>query len=322
MKLFQNQNPENVVVASGGGMSCTYSLGVLNMLQKIEGFKPDLLVGGSGSGPNVSYFATKQMGDVISIWFDYVSRPDVITKKELFPSEFSLKELQKNFRNFRKFYQRSRFKLEDLTDLLDLDYIIYCLKQIRPLDVVRLHTKSQIEVVLAAANYQTCETDYFSSKDPRFMEDPKRKLWFEAIRASAAIPLAYDKKVKLFDQQYVDGDFASPAEHNARLVAEMGAKNVIVIKNNNPLGMQKLLILGKVLEDKNLTEILKKRLQRKVGAFNLEREFPQTNFVRIAPSKSLPTSTLNNRLEDMLVAFKMGARDVLNHPKIRKLSGI
>ena len=322
MKLFHNEHPENVVVASGGGMSCTYSLGVLNMLQKIDGFKPDLLIGGSGSAPNVSYYATKQMRELISVWFDYVSQPFVITKKELFPSEFKLEELKKNFRNWRKLYQQSEINLDKLTDVLDLDYIIYCLKQIRPLDIVRLHTKSQIEVILSAANYQTTETEYFSSKDPRFMEDPKKKLWLEAIRASAAIPLAYDKKVKLFDQEYVDGDFASPAEHNARLVAEKGAKNVIIIKNNNPVGTQKLLILGKVLEDKNLTEILKKRLRRKVEAYNLAREFPQTNFIKIAPSKTLPTSTLNNKLEDMLVAFRLGARDLLNHPKIKELSGI
>lgn len=151
------------IVTSEGGMSCSYSVGViLGLIDKYKLTDPDIIIGASGSSGILAYFVAKQYEAGRNIW--------------------------ENLLSTKKFISFSRWG-----KIMDIDYVIdEIFKKQEPLDIDAIK-KSKIKLLIATTNLTTGDTEYFSNKDDIF----------EALRASKAIVFFYGKKVQIGEYIYI-----------------------------------------------------------------------------------------------------------------------
>ena len=182
------------IVASGGGMSCSYSAGVLYALIKNYKFdNPDIFVGGSGCTGSFSYFMAKQYESMKDIWLNELCTPKYIS--------------------FARLHK-----------VCNIDYLVdEVFKKRVPLDV-KAFNSSKINSYFALTNYNTGNTEYFG-KDSKCV--------FEVLRASKAIPMAYRGKVKIGNEVYIDGNVSSSLKDYIAKAYEEGATKVLAIDNSN-----------------------------------------------------------------------------------------
>jgi len=177
------------LVVQGGGMRASYSAGALVTLLEY-GFEEtfDHVVGSSAGAMNAAYFLATDK-DAAHIYTDDLSN--------------------KNFVNLL----RSEKKV-------DVDYVVdMVLKHKRPIDISKLiNTRSKLHVVLT--NAKTGKKEVVSNHR-QFAEI------YEEFRATAAIPILYDKKIKVGNKEYVDGGVADliPVDVAIRL----GCTDIVVI---------------------------------------------------------------------------------------------
>lgn len=186
------------IVMSGGGVSCSYSVGVLLALaEKYKLKKPDILIAASGSAGTASYYAASQYSSMLNIWSNLLST--------------------KNFINKLRFWK-----------IIDINYLIdEVFKKQDKLNAKNI-LKSKINFLIAATNHNSGLVEYFS---------PKEHDIFEIMRASKALPLAFGKSVKINNETYCDTFNSSCVELNILKAVELGANKVIAIDNSNSEGL-------------------------------------------------------------------------------------
>lgn len=186
------------IVMSGGGVTCSYSVGVLlALIKKYNLKKPDILIAASGSSGTASYYAANQYASMLNIWSNLLST--------------------------KKFVNKLRF-----WKIIDIDYLIdEVFKKQDELNAKNIH-KSKINFLIAATNYDSGSVEYFS---------PKEHDIFEIMRASKALPLAFGKTVKIDDERYCDTSNSSCGELNILKAVDLGANRVIAIDNSNSTGL-------------------------------------------------------------------------------------
>lgn len=169
MPLIQNPSTRNspysfqrvagkkiAIVLSGGGMTCVYQVGVLQALREKFAVAPDIIVGSSGSAGTVAYFATEQFETIKHIWLDLLSTNKFIS-------------------------------LWRIWKIMDIDYLIDVIfKKEALLDVLKL-TKTKAKYFIAATNSETGRVRWFTNGAEQYI--------FEILRASKAMPVAYNKRV-------------------------------------------------------------------------------------------------------------------------------
>lgn len=182
------------IIASGGGMKCSYGAGVLTALGERFKVKPDILVGGSGGVGSLSYFACGQYSSIKNIWTNLLSNDEFLNPKRL-----------------RK--------------IMDIDYLIdEVFKKQDPLDVEQL-VSSGINYQIATTNVKTGRAEHFS---------PESCDVFELMRASKAMPVLYRKKVLINGKEYFDTYASSMIGLNILKALELGANRLIIVDNDTP----------------------------------------------------------------------------------------
>ena len=202
------------IVASGGGMSCSYSAGVLYALANNYKFtNPDIFVGGSGCTGSFSYFMAKQYESVKNIWLNELCTPKYIS-----------------------FSRPHR--------VCDIDYLVdEVFKKNDPLNT-KAFNSSKTEAYFALTNFNTGKTEYFGKNSDCI---------FEVLRASKAIPMAYREKVKIGNEIYIDGNVSSSLKDYIKMAYEAGATNVLAIDNSNiSLGVSLAFKTYSLFANKNL----------------------------------------------------------------------
>src|SRR3989344_2005493 len=168
------------IVSSGGGMSCSYSSGVMKALvEKYKFTNPDIVVAASGSSGVLTYYVSKQYKPMVNIWCDYLTN--------------------KKFINPLRFWK-----------IINVDYLIDAVlgnKEKLDESVVKY---SKTKLFIPAINIKTGEVKYFSNKDNIL----------EALRASKAMPLAYNKYVKIKNEKYCNTSKSKINEFNLPKVVE------------------------------------------------------------------------------------------------------
>lgn len=156
------------LVVQGGGMRGVYSMGALTALEEAglrESF--DIVVGSSSGAINAAYFLSGQAAEAVDLYTRHL--------------------------NNRKFINSLR-----LRKIVDIDFLVdVVLKQRRPLGLEILRTSpSLLEVVVV--NAETGQPEVVTSRDDGYD-------FYEVIRATAALPGLYNRKVRLGNGRYVDG---------------------------------------------------------------------------------------------------------------------
>ena len=178
------------LVVQGGGMRGIYSIGVLAALEEMGyGQCFDHIAGSSAGAMNGAYFITGQANYAVQTYINYLS--------------------QKAFVNPLRF-----------TKIVDIDYLVDQIgKKDRPLDMQKLE-KAETELHISLTEYVSGEPHFVTNKTPGI------DLW-EAFRASAAMPILYNKPVKVGERLFVDGSLT--ARLPVKRAIECGCSYIVVI---------------------------------------------------------------------------------------------
>jgi predicted patatin/cPLA2 family phospholipase len=183
------------LVVQGGGMRGVYSMGALAALEEM-GFGQcfDHVVGSSAGALNGAYFITGQASYGVETYIHYLTQGRFVNP-------------------FR------------LNKIVDIDYLVdHIGKKARPLD---LHTLQSARTTLhiSLTECSDGQTRYVTNRMPHI------DLW-EAFRASAAMPILYNKTVNIGGSLYVDGSLR--ARVPIQRVVEHGCRSIVVILTMPP----------------------------------------------------------------------------------------
>jgi predicted patatin/cPLA2 family phospholipase len=178
------------LVVQGGGMRGVYSMGALTALEDAGLTRSfDIVVGSSSGAINAAYFLSGQAAEAVDLYTRHL--------------------------NNRRFINCLRpWKIVDIDFLVDV-----VLKQRRPLGIeVLLASPSVLQVIVV--NAETGQPEVVTNKDGQGD-------FYEVIRATAALPGLYNKKVRLGSRLYVDGALVDALPVGRAL--EEGADRVLTI---------------------------------------------------------------------------------------------
>jgi predicted patatin/cPLA2 family phospholipase len=178
------------LVVQGGGMRGVYSMAVLAAFEEMGWTRCfDHVAGASAGAMNGAHFITGQAGYGVETYIDYLSN-----------------------RKFIDFFR--------LRKLVDLDYMIDDLvRHVRPFNLPAL-LEASTELHIALADAEDASVHYVTNRS----EDVD--LW-EAFRATGALPILYNRFVKVGDRLYLDGSL-SDGLPLPRLLA-LGCRYIVVV---------------------------------------------------------------------------------------------
>jgi len=265
------------IITSGGGMACSYSAGViLALVEKFKLTDPDIVIGGSGSIGTLSYYVSKQYSSIKNIWLNLLSTP--------------------------KFINQARF-----WRIIDIDYLIdEVFKRQDPLNIKKVYS-SKIHYLIAATSKDTGKVEYFSNK--------KKDDILEAMRASAAVPIIYNKIVRINKKKYCDTLNSSSIGLNIIKAVKLGANKLIVIDNATSTKV------GDYFYNKWLL------FQNKTFKKNYNKECKKREFIAISngidiiylrPKKKLKIEILDHDQDELRKTFNKGYNETVNDKKLKK----
>ncbi len=265
------------IVSGGGGMKCAYSAGALYALAKELNFtEPDIIVGSSGS-ISFTYYVSGQYESIKNIWTKYL--------------------ISKKFISLRRLYR-----------IMDIDYMVDVIfKKQDPLNTENI-TKSKTRLFFCLTNYITGNPEYFTN-------DGKIDM-FEIMRATTAVPLIFNKKIKINNSLYIDGDISSSVDKNIQKAINEGAKKILVIQDAEGQS-----IVGFVFW-KFASFFSKSRAVRKdIGNIyvNNNMTIPEgVEVYTIRPDRETPAGYLDDKKSDLQKTFAMGYVSVLADEKLKE----
>jgi predicted patatin/cPLA2 family phospholipase len=178
------------LVVQGGGMRAVYSMAALAALEEM-GFSRcfDHVAGSSAGALNGAYFITGQASYGVETYIHHLTQGPFVNPLRL-------------------------------KKMVDIDYLVdHIGKKARPLDLTTL-LSAPTTLHISLTECSDGQTRYVTNRMPDI------DLW-EAFRASAAMPILYNKSVKVGNGLYVDGSLR--ARVPIRRVLEHGCRYVVVI---------------------------------------------------------------------------------------------
>jgi len=264
------------LIIGGGGMTCSFGVGCVLALVKEYGLTaPDIVIAGSGGAGTAAYYVAGQYQSILNIWENLLS-----TKK---------------FINVLRFWR-----------VIDIDYLIDTV--FRKQDPLRKERVQETKTVflIPVTNACTGELEYLSAKNGDI---------FEALRATKAMPLAYNKLIPINHNVYCDSYLSSPPGLHIGKAIEMGARKILVIENGcyNPvinLGYGFWARLRSNRFKNNHSNLLEKA--KKI-------EIPEgVEVFRIKPMTKLRISTLNNNRKLLIETIEKGYNECKENTKLRE----
>ena len=244
---------KTAIIMSGGGMTCSYGVGsLLALVKKYKLKNPAIVIAGSGSAGTLAYFVAQQYDVILNIWSNLLS-----TKEFIDPLRIS--------------------------KVVDIDYLIdEVFKKQATLNEKKIRA-SKILHLIPATNVETGKVTYFSTKNGIDV--------FEAMRASKAMPVLFNKKVCIRGKQYCDSYISTSTKLNALKAIKLGATKVIIIDNTTPHLINRFLFFAWFnLRNKNFKKNYLKNLEK----IN-ETNFPSNvQMIYLKPEKKLKISMLDN----------------------------
>ncbi|MBC8494782.1 patatin-like phospholipase family protein [archaeon] len=264
------------LVLSGGGSMCVYSTGSLfALIEKYNITEPDIVIAASGTVGVMAYYVAKQYKEVKDIWFNFVG-----DRKALNPWRF--------------------WKMADVDYLVD-----YVTREKFPLNTKKLYS-SKTEYLIASTNNKTAEIKYFSNK--------KKDDIFLSMKASAAMPVAYEIPVIIDGERYIDTHVSASVYTNILKAIELGATKIIAFDVEGkdypifkPLFALLLWLMNKEFKKKYHEGLDKMKNFKKPQGVDL---------IFLKPKKPLRIGVLTNNRELLEEAFNQGFQEAFNNKKL------
>ncbi|MFA7309343.1 MAG: patatin-like phospholipase family protein [Candidatus Paceibacterota bacterium] len=263
---------KTAIILIGGGMRSAHGGGFLNALGLQLGItNPDIIIGSSGNAGNALYYASRQRKEyeyLRSIWTELLSTT--------------------RFISYLRFYK-----------IMNIDYLVdSVLKQQAPMDVAALE-RSPISYLIPITNATTGETRYVQREDGM---DP-----FEIVRASAAIPVFYGKRVTFSGERYVDGGLGPTMVDHVSEAMRAGANRIVLVNNRSPRTRSSDAVMKVYahLVSKGLSNAIRHDLSEHASCVVAE----DTTVLCVEPL--LPTGALTRSKEKLARTFEIGVQDAL-----------
>ncbi len=266
------------IVADGGGMKCSYSAGVLCGLAKHHNLRePEFLIGSSGSTGSLAYYLAQQYAGLENMWINLLVLNRFIAFKRL-------------------------------NKIMDIDYLVdEVFKKQEPLGIERLRN-SKTKLFISATEYDSGNVKFFTNHMSGDI--------FEYLRASKAIPVVFNKKVRIEGIDYIDGAISAPLAVNIKKIISKGVKNIIVIQDGEvDSRLTQMFWKGySFFVNKGLRSTINRKLKQ--GDSTL-LNFPNVNILFVSPSKKLKISFLDNNRENLKNSFGLGLEDAKSNKEIK-----
>jgi predicted patatin/cPLA2 family phospholipase len=266
------------LVVEGGGMRGAHSCGALMALVE-KGIKDFDVISASSAGACTSAFVVSRQFDLFPVvWTNYLH--------------------DGRFINLKKLVTRK--------SVMNLDFLVdEVFQTLAPLDLEAIR-KSPTNFYIAATDCNTGKTVYFNNHTGPL---------FEALKASAAMPIAYRGPVMIHGQPYVDGGISAPIPIQKAI--DEGCDEVYVILTR-PKGYRKkpnfLNLIPRIYQKKypKLAETLSRRhLIYNEAVERIENQDYPAKLIVIQPSEKLPVNRLSTNLEKIRAAIAQGRQDSL-----------
>lgn len=274
---MENHKNKFALVMSGGGMRCSYSAGsLLALAEKFKLKKPNVIICASGSVGAGAYYISKQYKAFKKIWLNLVPSKKVL-----------------NFKRWKK--------------ILDIDYIVdKIFKKKDKLNIEKLDS-SPINYLVASTNNETGKVEYFSNKDHIDI--------LEAMRASMALPVVYNKIVKIKDKSYLDTPLSCSINTSIIEAIKKGYKNIIAIDNSTKGNIElRAFEVWLFTKTKKFRKNFYKQL-KKVEKIKIPKD---VNIILLRPQKELKINPLNNHKRSLKNSFDQGYKETLNNKELRQ----
>lgn len=264
------------IVTNGGGMKCAYSAGVLCGLAEVHNLYNPDIL--VGSSGSAGTLACYLTGQYNSI-----------------------KNIWTNLLATDKFISFKRIK-----KIMNLDYLINdVLTHLEPLQVNSI-LKSGSKIFIATTEYNTGKSRFFTNTDDILL----------CLRASKAIPIITNTKVIINNTQYIDGSISSPFNANIEKAVKEGAKNIIVIADDESLSFSVRVFwyIYSFFVNKELKKTLRMYCKKSTHKIALHNNI---NMLVIKPSRELKTNSLDINKEHLIDSFNLGYNDIKYNKKIK-----
>ena len=268
---------KTALIESGGGMASCYVAGVTYALAKnFNSFKPDIVIGGSGSTGTLSYYVSGQSESIKNIWLNLLCN--------------------------RKFINPFRF-----WRVIDIDYLIDdVFRKIDPLNAEKIY-QSSIEYLISSTNHKTGKLEYFSNK--------KKDDVFESMRASMAMPVAFNKYVKVNHKEYCDTDVSASVKINIEEALNLGVEKMIVISVNDLHTSKFTDFFYNLWLKKQTKRFLKNYFVEEKMSYNIP---DSVEIIHLEPKKRLKIGTLGNNKRVLKKIFEQGYNDTMQNERLKK----
>ncbi len=183
---------KTALIIGGGGMRAAFSAGALRGFEK-SGMADvfDIVIGVSAGSPICAYFLSGQTELGISIY---------------------LEELSKNkFINFAR-----------VSKIMDIDYLDSVFRSVKPLDQKHIRS-SRSKFYVTVTDAKTGKGELLDMKD-------KKIDIIDAICASSALPIIYNRTITIKGRQYCDGAIGNGIPID--FVLQKGCTDILIILNN------------------------------------------------------------------------------------------
>lgn len=197
-KLLKEGSPDHIkiktaLILGGGGMRAAFSAGVLMGFEKL-GLSDvfDIVVGISVGSPMCAYFLSRQKKFGHSVFFEELSSNKFIN-------------------------------LHRLSKIMDIDYLGSVLRNVKPLD--QEHVRS------SRSDFYVTVTDARTGKGEVLnMKDEKIDI-IDAVCASSALPVIYNRTITINGKQYCDGAIGNGIPID--FVMKKGCTDILLVLNNS-----------------------------------------------------------------------------------------
>jgi predicted patatin/cPLA2 family phospholipase len=259
------------LVVEGGAMRGMFSAGVLDVFleQRFDPF--DSVIGTSAGACNLASHVAGQHGRNVRCYSSLMTRPEFIDLRRVLGSKH----------------------------VLDLDWLWDELARIEPLDVPAILASGKEFVAVA-----TCK----NSGEPVYLR-PTAETFFDALKASCALPFFYRRELRVHGHDVVDGGLSDPfaAPESYRL----GARRIMVIRSRpatftkKPSWMSTLASFA--VTSPGLARAHRNAAERYRRAVQFVLEPPRDcRIVHVAPDVPLPVSRMTQDAQALERTYALG----------------
>ncbi|HEX5036711.1 MAG TPA: patatin family protein [bacterium] len=267
---------KKALVVEGGGMRGAHTCGALMALAERGKTDFDVVVAASAGACTAAYLVSRQFDLFPVIWTKYLHDGRFVDLKRL-PTRRSV---------------------------MDLDFLIHrVFKELDPLDVEAIR-RSPTKFFIVSTHCETGTPVYFDAhKDPIL----------NALKASAAMPIAYRHPVVIDGRTFIDGGVTDPVP--VQKAIDEGCDDITVLLTR-PEGYRKKIPLVNILPRLYARKFprLAEAFMRRYEAYNRSVDLIESGKLParvtvIRPKTKLPVSRLSTNLEKIRATIRLGERD-------------